>query len=88
VVGASRGHHRRAFSAGASGGGGDDDDDAEAEEAATPRCFWTDRECCERRVMVKGCGVAVAVRNALATVVAGGKPGRRAAATATTSAAA
>ncbi|CAD6334508.1 unnamed protein product [Miscanthus lutarioriparius] len=72
--GASRGHHRRAFSA-----GGVDDD---AEEA-TPRCFWSERECCEKRV-VKGCGVAVAVRNALATVV-GGKPGRRAA---TTSAAA
>ncbi|OEL26831.1 hypothetical protein BAE44_0012152 [Dichanthelium oligosanthes] len=65
TAGASRGH-RRAFSA----GGGDED-----AEAAEPRCFWTDRDCCERGVL-KGCGVAVAVRNALATVV-GGKPGRR-----------
>jgi len=71
--GASRGHHRRAFSAVA---GGVDDD---AQEEARPRCFWTERECCKKRV-VKGCGVAVAVRNALATVV-GGKPGRRAATT-------
>ncbi|CAN6340757.1 unnamed protein product [Urochloa humidicola] len=59
----SRGHHRRAFSAGAGG-----------ELTAPPPCFWAEeRECCEKRV-VKGCGVAVAVRNALATVV-GGKPG-------------
>ncbi|CAL4895510.1 unnamed protein product [Urochloa decumbens] len=36
-------------------------------------CFWAERDCCEKGV-VKGCGVAVAVRNALATVV-GGKPG-------------
>ncbi|RLM99588.1 uncharacterized protein C2845_PM06G06040 [Panicum miliaceum] len=57
--------HRRAFSAGG-------DEDAEA----VPRCFWTDRDCCEKGV-ARGCGVAVAVRNALATVV-GGKPGRRA----------
>lgn len=78
VQGASRGHHRRAFSAGA---GGVDDDEGEA----TPRCFWTERECCEKRV-VKGCGVAVAVRNALATVV-GGKPGRRATTTSTSAAA-
>ncbi|RCV35870.1 hypothetical protein SETIT_7G274400v2 [Setaria italica] len=62
----SRGH-RRAFSAGGAG------DDA---EAAPPRCFWTERDCCEKGV-VRGCGVAVAVRNALATVV-GGKPGHRA----------
>jgi hypothetical protein len=66
-VGASCRHHRPAFSAGGA------DDVAEA----TPRCFWTERECCERRV-VRGCGVAVAVRNALATVV-GGKTSRRAA---------
>ncbi|KAF8725991.1 hypothetical protein HU200_020571 [Digitaria exilis] len=63
-----RGHHRRAFSA-----GGDEDD-------AAPRCFWAERDCCQRGV-VKGCGVngvAAAVRNALATVVGGGKkPGRR-----------
>jgi hypothetical protein len=66
-VGASRGHHGRAISAGG------------AYDEATPRCFSAERECYgyERRV-VKGCGVAVALRNALATVVVG-KPGRRAA---------
>lgn len=67
-AGGSRGGHRRAFSAGG------EEDDAEA----APRCFWAERDCCERGV--KGCGmtgVAVAVRNALATVVGGGKPGRR-----------
>ena len=65
AAGGSRGHHSRAFSA-----GGDEDSEA------APRCFWTDRDCCDKGV-VKGCGVAGAVRNALATVV-GGKPGRRA----------
>ncbi|KAL6607772.1 hypothetical protein ACP70R_040835 [Stipagrostis hirtigluma subsp. patula] len=61
---AARGHHRRSFSA------GDEDTDAAA------RCFGMEHgECCERGI-VKGCGVAVAVRNALATVV-GGKPAGR-----------
>ncbi|XP_062232455.1 uncharacterized protein LOC133929686 [Phragmites australis] len=69
AAGGFRGH-RRTFSA------GDEDTDTAA------RCFGMERACCERG-MVKGCGVAVAVRNALAAVV-GGKPGRRA----TTSAAA
>ncbi|XP_062181012.1 uncharacterized protein LOC133885328 [Phragmites australis] len=64
AAGGSHGH-RRTLSAGA-------DEDAEA----AARCFGMERDCCERG-MVKGCGVAVAVRNALATVV-GGKPGRRA----------
>ncbi|CAN6349818.1 unnamed protein product [Urochloa humidicola] len=59
--GSRGGHHRRAFSAGAGG------------ELAAPPCFWAERDCCEKGV-VKGCGVAVAVRNALASVV-GGKPG-------------
>ncbi|XP_048540319.1 uncharacterized protein LOC125519585 [Triticum urartu] len=61
----SAGAHRRAFSAG----------DVFEDAAAPSSCFGTDREC-DRRV-VKGCGVAVAVRNALATVV-GHKPGGRA----------
>ncbi|KAL6897916.1 hypothetical protein ACP4OV_006875 [Aristida adscensionis] len=64
--GAGAGSLRRTLSAG-------DEDDA-------AWCFGRERDCCERGI-VKGCGVAVAVRNALATVVGGGKPGRRAAAT-------
>lgn len=62
---AARGAHQRAFSAG----------DVFEDAAAPSSCFGTEREC-DRRV-VKGCGVAVAVRNALATVV-GHKPGGRA----------
>ncbi|CAN6345408.1 unnamed protein product [Urochloa humidicola] len=58
----SRGRHRRAFSAGAGAG--------DAELAAPPYFWEEERECCEKGV-VKGCGVAVAVRNALATVVGG-----------------
>ncbi|KAF0928148.1 hypothetical protein E2562_038055 [Oryza meyeriana var. granulata] len=69
----ARSHHRRAFSA----GGGYDVDEA----AAAARCFGVEREC--ERGLVKGCGVAVAVRNALSTVVghkSGGRGGAAAAA--------
>jgi hypothetical protein len=62
---AARGSHRRAFSAG----------DIFEDAVAPARCFGMEREC--ERGMVKGCGVAVAVRNALATIV-GHKSGGRA----------
>jgi hypothetical protein len=62
---AARGSHRRAFSAG----------DIFEDAVAPARCFGMEREC--ERGMVKGCGVAVAFRNALATIV-GHKSGGRA----------
>uniref|UniRef100_A0A0A9D486 Uncharacterized protein n=1 Tax=Arundo donax TaxID=35708 RepID=A0A0A9D486_ARUDO len=68
AAGGFRGH-RSTFSAG--------DEDTNVTAA---RCFGMERDCCERG-MVRGCGVAVAVRNALAMIV-GGKPGRRATTTA------
>uniref|UniRef100_A0A0E0PI12 Uncharacterized protein n=1 Tax=Oryza rufipogon TaxID=4529 RepID=A0A0E0PI12_ORYRU len=49
-------HHTRACSAGAA-----------YDDAAAARCFGMEREC--ERGLVKGCGVAVAVRNALSSVV-------------------
>ncbi|CAM0957560.1 unnamed protein product [Alopecurus aequalis] len=58
-------HHRRAFSSG----------DIFEDVVAPATCFGMEREC--ERGMVKGCGVAVAVRNALATIV-GHKSGGRA----------
>uniref|UniRef100_A0A0D9WD77 Uncharacterized protein n=1 Tax=Leersia perrieri TaxID=77586 RepID=A0A0D9WD77_9ORYZ len=51
-----RSHHRRAFS-------------GDADDAAAARCFGMEREC--ERGLIKGCGVAKAVRNALSTVVGG-----------------
>ncbi|XP_040380368.1 uncharacterized protein LOC102701450 [Oryza brachyantha] len=65
----ARSHHRRAFSAGAY-----DVDDT----AAAARCFGMQHEC--EKGLVKGCGVASAVRNALSTVVGHKSGGRRAAA--------
>lgn len=68
----ARSHHTRACSAGAA-----------YDDAAAARCFGMEREC--ERGLVKGCGVAVAVRNALSSVVghkSGGHGGAPAAAAA------
>uniref|UniRef100_A0ACD5W3J1 Uncharacterized protein n=1 Tax=Avena sativa TaxID=4498 RepID=A0ACD5W3J1_AVESA len=61
---AARGTHRRAFSAG----------DIFEDAVAPARCFGMEREC--ERGIVKGCGVAVAVRSALATIVGHRSGGR------------
>uniref|UniRef100_A0A0E0KYY1 Uncharacterized protein n=1 Tax=Oryza punctata TaxID=4537 RepID=A0A0E0KYY1_ORYPU len=73
----ARSHHMRACSA---GGAAYDIDEG---PAAAARCFGMEREC--ERGLVKGCGVAVAVRNALSSVVghnSGGRGGAPAAAAA------
>jgi len=61
---AARGTHRLAFSAG----------DIFEDAVAPARCFGMEREC--ERGIVKGCGVAVAVRSALATIVGHRSGGR------------